>query len=77
MLCGCIPVVSAVAAMPDIVGQEGYILQSKNVLELKSILERIPNEYSVEKMEAVRNRIESLYTEEARAKKLLDTIAKV
>ncbi len=63
--------------MPDIVGQEGYILQSKNVLELKSILERIPNEYSVEKMEAVRNRIESLYTEEARAKKLLDTIAKV
>lgn len=76
MLCGCIPVVSAVAAMPDIVGSDGYVLQSKNALELKSILERIPNEHSVEKMIAVRKRIESSYTEEGRSIKLLVTIAK-
>ena len=39
MLCGCIPIVSAVGAMPMIVGENGYILKKKNVDELKFLIE--------------------------------------
>ncbi len=77
MLCGCIPVVSDIAAMPDIVGEEGFILKSKDVQALKAILEIIPNIHSAEKMIAARKKIEKKYSEQNRTQELLKAISKV
>ncbi|MDH4473573.1 MAG: glycosyltransferase [Fluviicola sp.] len=41
MLSGCIPIVSNVGAMPFIVGNDGYVLNHKSVVELSGILNRI------------------------------------
>lgn len=76
MLSGCIPVVSNIAAMPAIVGNEGFILEKKDVDLLVSTIQQIPNEYSVEKMTRVRNRISTNFTEERRTTELLRAIAK-
>ena len=38
MLCGCIPVGSNVAGIPDIIGQKGYILKKKNTELLKQLI---------------------------------------
>jgi len=36
MACGCIPIVSAVASMPEIVGETGLIISKRDINELKS-----------------------------------------
>jgi glycosyltransferase involved in cell wall biosynthesis len=38
MLCGCIPIGSNVAGIPDIIGTRGYILTKKNINALKSLI---------------------------------------
>jgi glycosyltransferase involved in cell wall biosynthesis len=38
MLCGCIPIGSNVAAIPDIIGESGYILKKKNKRNLKNLM---------------------------------------
>lgn len=38
MLCGCIPIGSSVAAIPDIIGDTGFILQEKNTDKLADLL---------------------------------------
>lgn len=38
MLCGCIPIGSNVAGIPDIIGDKGYILEKKNENLLKTII---------------------------------------
>lgn len=38
MLCGCIPIGSQVAGIPDIIGQQGYILHQKNKDDLINIV---------------------------------------
>lgn len=40
MACGCIPIGSAVGAIPEIVGSEGFILPTKDYFKLESILNR-------------------------------------
>jgi len=37
MLCGCIPIGSNVAGIPDIIGEEGYVLTKKEIAELENI----------------------------------------
>lgn len=76
MLSGCIPVVSKIAAMPTIVGEEGYILEKKDVDLLVSTIQQIPNVHSVDIMVRFRNRISAQYTENHRTKELLKAIAK-
>lgn len=39
MLCGCIPIGSDVAGIPDIIGTEGYILKMKNLDLFMSLIE--------------------------------------
>jgi glycosyltransferase involved in cell wall biosynthesis len=40
MLCECIPIVSNVGAMPEIVGASGFILQQKNIIQLKHLIKQ-------------------------------------
>lgn len=40
MLCGCVPIVSRVAAMPDIVGDTGFYLERRDAGELESVIKR-------------------------------------
>ncbi|GGK57841.1 MULTISPECIES: glycosyltransferase family 4 protein [Flavobacteriaceae] len=43
MLCGCIPIGSNVAGIPDIIGNNGYILKQKSNDLLKALIENLPN----------------------------------
>lgn len=43
MLCGCIPIGSNVAGIPDIIGKEGYILKEKKESELVKIINNLSN----------------------------------
>jgi len=38
MLCGCVPIVSRVAAMPDIVGDTGFYLEHRDANELERLI---------------------------------------
>ena len=40
MLCGCVPIVSSVAALPEIVGDTGFILQKKDLTELEALIQK-------------------------------------
>ena len=75
MLCGCIPIVSAVGAMPMIVGENGYILQHKDILELNSIIE---NALQIENKEVIsincRKRIKDNFPLEKRQKELISAL---
>lgn len=41
MLCGCIPIGSAVGAIPDVIGKTGFILQQKDPEKLKRLFETL------------------------------------
>lgn len=41
MLCGCIPIGSNVAGIPDIIGDKGYILKKKDAKSLKNIISNL------------------------------------
>jgi uncharacterized protein YegL len=66
---------SNIAAMPAIVGNEGFIIEKKDVELLVRTIQKIPNDYSVEKMTRVRNKISVHYSEERRTKALLKAIS--
>jgi len=73
MLCGCVPIGSNVAAIPDIVAETGYILPRRDVKMLSSlIMEALKKPSDLGR--AARNRIESLYSLQQRKDLLLKTI---
>lgn len=76
MLCGCIPIVSNVGAMPKIVeNTPGYVLEQKNVEKLKQILEDIRSIIiEPEQRFVVRNKIMTHYTIENRKEELISLI---
>ena len=41
MLCGCVPIVSRVAALPEIVGDAGFILDRRDPNELAALITRV------------------------------------
>ncbi len=43
MLCGCVPIGSNVAGIPDIIGKKGYVLKEKRAEELLRIISDLPN----------------------------------
>lgn len=74
MLCECIPIGSAVNAIPEIIGTTGYILNKKDRTELNSILSKSSNHYSETAGKLCRERILQHFGIENRAKQLLDSI---
>ena len=72
MLCGCIPIGSNVAGIPDIIGEVGQILKNKNIEDLKSIFNKIIHQnYNIEE---VRNRIVDNFSLSIRKTNLLKGI---
>lgn len=56
MACGCVPIVSQVGAMPEIIGDSGYILETKDPHLLEELIRKAISEYSPEKALAARQR---------------------
>lgn len=76
MLCECIPIVSAVGGMPDIVGSTGYILQHKDVHSLYEIVQTaLADVNKKEHGKQARNKIKTQYTIEQRQEQLLNEIS--
>jgi glycosyltransferase involved in cell wall biosynthesis len=59
MACGCVPIVSSVGAMPDIVQEFGYILPKKDIELLQAIIMKAMKEYNKHKPLKVRTRAEN------------------
>jgi glycosyltransferase involved in cell wall biosynthesis len=62
MLCGCIPIVSNVFSMPEIIGDSGYVLKERNHDQLKSLILNALKDPSSNKSDLARNRIKENYT---------------
>jgi glycosyltransferase involved in cell wall biosynthesis len=78
MLCGCIPIVSNVGAMPKIVSEDGIVLERKDISLLKTKIETAIN-LSLDKSLMNRNRdlIKNRFTIEKRQKELVDLMISV
>ncbi len=72
MSCGCIPIVSQVGILPEIISDTGYVLQNKSILELKKLLQKATNEEK--KFDLPVKRIRENYTLEAREQALLEVL---
>ncbi|MBL7922473.1 MAG: glycosyltransferase family 4 protein [Bacteroidia bacterium] len=78
MLCECVPVVSNVGGMPDIVDSCGYILKHKNTDELRTLIENAINNTGLNTLgKKARKRIEDNYTFDRRKTKLLSELEKL
>ncbi len=78
MLCECVPIVSAVGGMPDIVNDCGYILKRKDENELYALINEALNKTDVSTFgKKARKRIEENYTFEKRKNKLLSELQKL
>ncbi len=72
MLCGCIPIGSAVAGIPDIIGEQGYILEKKAPQDLVKLLNNLKNNNLTPKL--VRNQIADNFPLERRKRELIKEI---
>ena len=73
MACGCVPIVSSVGAMPDIVQKTGYVLQKKSLSDLQSITQNALKVYNIEMTQKSRKRAED-FDIKKRESLLLDLI---
>lgn len=71
MLCECIPIGSAVNAIPDIIADTGYVLYKRDVNALAEIIQQALKEASPTKGRQARHRIEQNFSAAHRSKKLL------
>jgi len=74
MLCGCIPVGSDVAAIPEIIGDTGYILRKRSVALLRELLNNADSSQS-ELKSSPRTRIKENFPIERRARELVNEIS--
>jgi len=74
MLCGCIPIGSKVAGIPDIIGDKGYVLNEKSTKNLVEVITRLENN-SLTPLE-VRNQIGNNFPLLKRKKLLTNSINK-
>ena len=72
MLCGCIPIGSNVAGIPDIIGKQGYILKKKNERELTEIIQYLTNNKILPKN--VRNQIVTNFSLQRRVDEFLNHV---
>ena len=75
MLCGCIPIGSAVAAIPKIIGEEGYLLNKRSVDELETLFNSIQKR-DVSTLKP-RERIITNFSAELRKKEILAYLLKL
>ena len=75
MLCGCIPIGSAVAAIPKIIGEEGYLLNKRSVDELETLFNSIQKR-DVSTLKP-RERIMTNFSAELRKKEILAYLLKL
>ncbi|MCS6935061.1 MAG: glycosyltransferase family 4 protein [Chitinophagales bacterium] len=75
MLCGCVPVVSGVFSMPEIVQDEGLVLKRKDVDELEKILQHAIAMAEAGEGEKFRQSIVKRFGLERRAEMLLQAFA--
>ena len=75
MLCECIPVVSDVFSMPEIIGNTGFVLKKRDVNELTTLIQRIISQPNTALPAGARNRIVENYSL-ARRKTALTALVK-
>lgn len=73
MLCECVPIVSDVAAMPNIVGDHGYILKEKSIDQFEALVKQAIQNYDAKMGELARQTIIDNYPLEKRSE-LVDYI---
>tara|TARA_B110000285_G_scaffold155122_1_gene173067 strand:- start:3509 stop:4558 length:1050 start_codon:yes stop_codon:yes gene_type:complete len=76
MLCGAIPIVSNVGAMPKIVGADGFILKEKSDIYLESIINLALKSNKDSLAVAARKRIADNFSLSRRKNELISTISK-
>lgn len=76
MLCECIPIGSDVAAIPEIIGDAGYILYKKDINALEQLINKALSSEKIELGTKARNRIISKYPPQER-EKLLSLVAEL
>ncbi len=77
MLCGCIPIGSSVSAIPDIIGETGFILDKKDDLMLVNLFHIASLSNKKELSIAARNKVIKDYhysIREQKLKKLIDSL---
>ena len=72
MLCGCIPIGSAVAGIPDIIGENGYLLENKTEFNLTQVIEKL-KQNTLTPLD-VRNQIKANFPIERRKRELVDSL---
>ena len=71
MLCGCIPIGSAVGAIPEIIGDTGFLLQQKDPEQLQELFLQLLKEDLSHLRIAARQRIQQHFSYEKRQRTLL------
>lgn len=74
MLCGCVPLVSAVGAMPDIIAGSGAVVRERSITDVAAALEELMKEIGPAQQVAARERIATNFTEGSRQRQLIDLI---
>jgi len=75
MLCGCIPIGSAVGAIPEIIGDTGFVLQQKDAEQLQQLFLQL-SDIDLEQLRTqVRGRIKRHFSYEKRQKALLTILS--
>lgn len=74
MLCGAVPIVSAVTSMPEIVGESGFVLKQRDEDQLAELIEEALGSDTETLGKQARARILERYPLDLRRKKLLDLV---
>ena len=75
MLCECIPIGSSVNIIPEIIGDSGYILPTKDILELETLVRKaLLVENKKELQEKAKNRIKENYSNRQRESSMLSLL---
>lgn len=74
MACGCIPIGSAVGAIPEIIGDVGGVLKEKNILFLEKIIHELATQDLAELSRRASLRITQNFSFEKRKKALLEAL---
>ena len=75
MLCECIPIVSKVNALPEIIGETGFVLEKRNDNLLEELLNTIVQDTSQSNLgKKARNRIIENYSQKERARAFFELI---